>query len=113
MTWNRDTLETLLHDLAELPEEMDLELAQARPESIRHFDAAERDALTPAACGYLLELHRRSLISRDELELVIHSIASRVRPPVDRQELSDIVDHLLLGTMGTDLPPASPFDRAH
>jgi len=111
MTWNGDALDSLLQDLADLPDDLDLSLAEARPESVRLFDDSERDALTPAACGYLLELRRRGLLDADELELVIHSIASRRRPPVDRPELSAVVDHLLLG--GVPEAPPLPAPRRH
>ena len=55
MTPRRESLESLWRDIVDLPEDLDVALADARPESFRLLDDRERAALTPDAWGYLLE----------------------------------------------------------
>jgi len=62
---------------------------------LRLFDDSERIRMTPDACGYLLELCRRREISRQQMEMVIHYAAVMLPPPLDREDLAELVDSFI------------------
>ena len=62
---------------------------------LRHFDASEQQALTPAARGWLMELSRRGEIPGRQRELIIHYASLVGGSPLDRAELEVLLDRLL------------------
>jgi len=75
---------------------------------LRHFDASERASMTPAACGYLLELCRNSQITRSQMELLIHYASVLDPGPLDRGELAELVDNFIFSFPGRGSAPRAP-----
>lgn len=81
---------------------------------LRHFDAAEQFALTLEARGYLMELSRRGAIPNEQRELIIHYASQMSGEPLDRIDVEELVDHLLLARPGAEwVLDASPDIRSH
>ncbi len=61
---------------------------------VRAFGEDERDYLTPPAFGYLLDLCQEGLISRQQMELLIHYASLVSELPLKRQEIDHLLDQV-------------------
>ena len=80
------------------------------PESDRHFDVSEQDALSADARGYLIALQRRGQITRIQMELIIHYAVTFQQSQMTRLELETLVDRLFFTAEGDlDYEPGNAF----
>lgn len=68
------------------------------PRSIRVFDHVERELLSGAAQGYLIQLHQLSLLSQTEFEEILDRVLLCELPAAGLQEVKVIAASVLFGS---------------
>ncbi len=85
------------------------------PSGVRCYEGPDRQALEPAAFGYLLRLVDAGQLSRGQMEQLLQHAGLVAATPLDKRELDVLIDQIVFGrvTSGADFAPGPGAARPH
>jgi uncharacterized protein Smg (DUF494 family) len=100
-----------LADKASL-QEHEREVVEAHPHSVRLLHEFEQMFISPEVYGYLLQLYQLSVVSHDQMEMIIERCMMSGMQPVDMDMAKSIVASLLFTSTMFDTPGQRLFLHA-
>jgi uncharacterized protein Smg (DUF494 family) len=85
------------------------------PSGVRCYGDPDRQALEPAAFGYLLRLVKAGQLSRGQMEQLLQHAGLVAATPLDNRELDVLIDQVVFGraASGADFAPGTGAARPH